>query len=125
MIEPHIKPDAPGTQPGDVGNGRVLVLNERQQKFLACTNNKRYCSDKCRIDHLQTLRQRLCTCVVCGKIFPTRRNNPAMTCSDKCAQVVSEVKMPVLHSSDETDFEPTSIRSCPICGQRFAAQPSE
>ena len=34
MIEPHIKPDEPGIQPGNVGNGRVLVLNERQQTSI-------------------------------------------------------------------------------------------
>ena len=33
MIEPHIKPDAPGTQPGDVGNGHVLVIDKDTQKF--------------------------------------------------------------------------------------------
>ncbi len=33
MIEPKIRPDAPNTQPGDVGNGRVLVIDESTQKF--------------------------------------------------------------------------------------------
>ncbi len=33
VIEPHIKPDAPGTQPGDVGNGHVLVIDARTQRF--------------------------------------------------------------------------------------------
>ena len=33
MIEPKIRPDAPGTQPGEVGNGRVLIVDERTQKF--------------------------------------------------------------------------------------------
>ena len=29
----HIKPDAPDTKPGDLGNGHVLVVDERTQKF--------------------------------------------------------------------------------------------
>ncbi|MBR1580900.1 MAG: HNH endonuclease [Selenomonadaceae bacterium] len=34
----HIKPDAPDTKPGDLGNGHVLVVDERTQKF----NGRRY-----------------------------------------------------------------------------------
>ena len=33
MLEPNIKPDAPNTQPGDVGNGHVLVIDARTQRF--------------------------------------------------------------------------------------------
>ncbi len=33
VIRPHIKPDAPNTQPGDVGNGHVIVIDERTQRF--------------------------------------------------------------------------------------------
>lgn len=37
VIKPHIKPDAPNTQPGDVGNGHVLVIDARHQKFNGVT----------------------------------------------------------------------------------------
>ena len=33
MIVPTIKPDAPGTKPGDPGNGHVLVIDPKHQKF--------------------------------------------------------------------------------------------
>lgn len=33
MIEPKIRPDIPGTRPGDVGNGHVLVVDAKHQKF--------------------------------------------------------------------------------------------
>ena len=33
----QIRPDAPNTQPGDVGNGHVLVIDERNQKFNGIT----------------------------------------------------------------------------------------
>lgn len=215
MIMPNIKPDAPGTKPGESGNGRVLVLNERQQKFNGHVYSRqadgnytykinkqkfwlhidvwtyhndesisegsiihhdhrcpdgvfdknennidwlrlmtrsehmayhranrplvervcqrcgkrfwttdpsaKYCSDECRERHAQSNRQILCTCVVCGKTFPARRNNPALTCSDECAQVVADVEMPVLHTPEET-FEAKTIRVCPICGRLFIAQ---
>ena len=33
MIFPQIRPDEPGTKPGDPGNGRVLVIDAKHQKF--------------------------------------------------------------------------------------------
>ena len=33
MIVPTIKPDEPGTQPGDPGNGHVFVIDAKHQKF--------------------------------------------------------------------------------------------
>ncbi|MBQ9478770.1 MAG: hypothetical protein IJU71_04370, partial [Selenomonadaceae bacterium] len=33
VIKPKIKPDAPNTQPGDEGNGHVLVVDARTQRF--------------------------------------------------------------------------------------------
>ncbi len=46
MIFPQIRPDEPGTNPGDPGNGRVLVIDECTQKFNGITYYKYPSSDR-------------------------------------------------------------------------------
>ena len=126
VIKPKIKPDAPNTQPGDEGNGHVLVVDARTQRFngvnyrlhrsgrYACNvqkNNRSLHTDVWEY-HNGTVPE--------GYVVHHEHRNPDGT-FDKNENNIEWLRLMSKgdHSIYHLKYRPLIKRICPQCGKEF------